>query len=1171
MDQETAHSLLEEAVTGKAATGKISPGKPAAPKAPPEQPRKTPGRIRRRCMLGAVLLVFLLGLGTGLAVLRLSQGPLRIDGMSERVAASLASSIGSGWRVDLKDSSLELDSENSLALRVAGLAVFNPEGALVVSAPLAVVSIDTWGLLKFSVQPRSIEFRDLRMTALVHGDGSIAFAASSPADAAAVKPHTLPSVDPARGTVSPVSAAVASIFGVVLDSAGVVGALDRARITNGRLTLIDDQARERAVFERVNGLFRRDATRDARIFELRIDGPHGEWRFGGDVHEEGGGRRAGTITLDDLPVTDMLLLGGLSKLPVETDLKLSASADVAINAGRIEAMKVGLHSGAGNLLIEEKDFNPVTIETLAAAASWDEASRALRLDSLDYSGAGNTVRLEGAWAQSAPGSDSMWTFGFSGSNAILRGATPADPPVKVAALKGQLTGREGGISIDDFSMRGEKLNGTITGTIGTRRDDDGITLRIKADHTDGRLALRLWPEHIAPAVRYYLVDYLVGGQVDATDIVVDLSGAEMASAIQGAPLPDQSLHIDLAVSDAALTVSRDAPPLSHARLKGVITGRSTTIGGASADLRMADNRTLGISDGSFTIRDPQPDKVPAQIGFRLGGGADAVAALLQTKMLKGLTGTDIDPATVKGRADLRIDFPLNLKHVPDLADIPVSLNGALSDLSVDRAFGKERFEQGRFALNYDRSGFTMKGDGRVLGTPLTIDLKQPKPGAPGEALISLVLDETFRAKKGYPVAPQLSGPIPARLTVPIGRPGPGKAPIRVEADLTKAGIDGLLPGWSKAAGKPGKLGFTLAETAGGGSDLRDIVLDAAPALARGSAAITADGGFDRAELTSLKLSPGDDMRVSVDHGSGVYKVAVKGQVADARPFLKSLTGGEPKKSRDKDGKDVEADIALNILTGHNGEALTNANLKLSLRDGDVRNAQIKGRFGSSPLSASIRPERGQPLLSLESTDSGATLRFFDVYKRMYGGKLDLSLYLNDGPQQGAVKVSNFVLRDEPALSRIMASSPAAGDAVDARGRRVAAASDVGFDRMRAVFTRNGPRVSFSDAVISNAAMGFTMGGWLDTAKERTQIDGTFVPLYALNNVVAHVPIVGPLLAGDRNEGLFGVNFAVSGSITKPTVNVNPLSAVAPGFLRQLFGAGGGAGAAGPSANGLPER
>ena len=53
-------------------------------------------------------------------------------------------------------------------------------------------------------------------------------------------------------------------------------------------------------------------------------------------------------------------------------------------------------------------------------------------------------------------------------------------------------------------------------------------------------------------------------------------------------------------------------------------------------------------------------------------------------------------------------------------------------------------------------------------------------------------------------------------------------------------------------------------------------------------------------------------------------------------------------------------------------------------------------------------------------------------------------------------------------------------------------------------------------------------------------------------------VFGPLLGGGRNEGLFAVNFRVAGQATAPTLTVNPLSAIAPGFLRKLFGAGSGA-------------
>ncbi|MEA1831918.1 DUF3971 domain-containing protein [Methylobacterium durans] len=1114
------------------------------------------------CLLTALSLVFVLGLGIGVALLRLTYGPLRIDGLSSQVASAIADRIGPGWTITLRDSALELDSERSLALRVAGLDIRNPQGALVVRAPLAVVSLDTWSLMRLAVQPRSIEFRDLQMTALVHRDGSIAFAASEPAHPGEAKPHTLPSVDPARGTVSPISAAVASIFGVVLDSAGIVGALDRARITNARLTLVDDDARERAVFERVNGLFGRDAAQEARIFELRIDGPHGEWRFGGNLREAGGTKRTGIITLDDLPVTDLLLLSGQSRLPITTDLKLSAKADVALDGGRIEAMKATLRTSDGSFLIEEKDFNPVTIETLQASASWDEANRALKLDALDYAGAGNAVRLTGAWTESPPGADTAWTATLSGRDAVLRGASAADKPVRIATLDARLSGRSGGIAIDDLAMAGETFGGRITGTIGTSGDDDGLTLHVTASNADVRTALRLWPEHIAPPTRNYLSDELRGGRVDSVDITVDMSAAELAAATKGDPMPDNAVRIAFGVSDATLNVSADAPPLTKGRVSGVITGRTTTIRGVTADIRVSDGRSLAITDGSFVIPEITPDKVVAQIGFHLGGGADALAALLQTKMFRSLTNSDLDPATVRGNADLRVDFPLNLKHLPDLVDLPVILSGTLTDLTVDKVFGKEKLENGKFAVGYDRGGFSLKGDGRIVGSPITVDLRQPKAGGAGEVLVSLTLDEALRVRKGLPGAPQLTGPIAVRAVVPLGRAGPGKSPVRVEADLARAGFDGLVPGFVKPAGKAGRLSFNLIDNGPERpTDLRDIVLDAAPASARGSATLSADGGIERADFTTLKLSPGDEMRVSVERGGGGYRLSVKGAVADARPFLRSLTGPDSKTPKDASPKEIEADLALNILTGFNEEALTNASLKLSLRGREVRQASFQGRFRSAPFTANIaRGERGAPVLNVDSADAGATLRFVDIYRRMYGGRLLLNVSMNDGPQAGAVNVRNFALRNEPALSSIMAQGPASSEVTDTRGRRRVVqgqGSEVTFDRMRANFVRTGSRVDFTDAAISNAAMGFTLSGYLDTGRERTDINGTFVPLYGLNNVVAQVPLFGPLLAGGHNEGLFAVNFRVAGKLGAPDVSVNPLSAVAPGFLRKLFSAGGG--------------
>lgn len=1132
------------------------------------RPRGRARRVGGFCLVSALALVLVLGAGIGLVALRLSNGPLQIDGLSRRVAAAVAERIGPGWSIGIRGSSLELDRENALSLRFSGLDIRNPQGDLVVRAPLALVSLDLWGLLRLNLQPRSIEFRETQTTALLHRDGSIAFAASEANHPVDIEPHTPPSVDGVRGSVSPLSAGIASIFGIVLDPSGVVGALDRARITDARLRLIDDDGRERAVFARVNGLFGRDPANGTRTFELRLDGPHGEWRFGGALRDGGEGQeRSGVITLDDLPVTDLLLLSGQSGLPLTTDLKVSARADVSLAAGRIKTMTAKVHTGDGTFLIEEKDFNPVTVESLDANLNWDEAGRVMALTGLDYRGAGNAVHLTGAWTGSPADAATAWTATLTSRDATLRGATPKDAPVKIDALDAQLSGRDGGISIDALTLSAPGVQGTITGTIGTTADEGGLTLHIVGHDGEVRTGLRLWPEHIAPPARTYLVDQLRRGRVDSVDIRVKMSGAVLAAATRGEPAPDEAVHIDFHVSDAAIDVTADAPPVTKGNVVGTITGRSTNVRNVTAEVHGPDGRGLAITDGSFVIPQITPERVVAQIGMRLSGGADGMASVLQAKLFKSLMSVDLDPATIKGSADLRVDFPLDLKHIPDLPDLPVTLTGTLADLSVDKVMGKDRLEAGRFSLAYDRGAFTLKGDGRVAGAPITVDLRQPKVGQPGEAIVNLALDDAVRGRKGLPTAPQLTGTIPVRAVVPIGRPGTGKPPIRVEADLAKAGIDGLLPGLTKPAGKPGRLTFTLLD-GGQGLELRDFAFDAAPATARGTVTITPEGGLERADLTTVKLSPGDDLRVSLDRTGSGYKVVVRGAVVDARPFLKSLGGPDAKGSKDTNPKDIDADIQVPIVAGFNDEALTGANLRLSLHGKTLRAATISGRFRAAPFAASVtRGERGVPTLAVDSADAGATLRFVDIYRRMHGGRLNAGIGLNDGPQAGVVQIRDFILRNEPALSSIMAQGPEPADTDAARGRRIApgrAAGDVTFDRMRANFVRTGTRVDFSDAAISNAAMGFTLSGWLDTGRERTDMTGTFVPLYGLNNVAAQLPLLGPLLGGGHNEGLFAVNFRVAGKLAAPDVSVNPLSAIAPGFLRKLFSAGGG-----PFADGMP--
>jgi hypothetical protein len=526
--------------------------------------------------------------------------------------------------------------------------------------------------------------------------------------------------------------------------------------------------------------------------------------------------------------------------------------------------------------------------------------------------------------------------------------------------------------------------------------------------------------------------------------------------------------------------------------------------------------------------------------------------------MREIAGLDLDPAGMKGRGDFRVHLALPLDRRVPLPEVPLTVTGAVTDLSVERMAGKERLEAANLTARYESGALAIKGEGRLGGSPSTIDIAQGR-GQPGEAVIHMTLDEAARARRGLSFGAQLAGPVIVKAAMPLGRP---KGATRFEVDLAKASVDQAIPGWTKPAGRPGQLSFALAEVQGG-SELRDIVLESGSVNVRGSALLGADGQLEKAELASFKLSPGDDMRAQIERSGSVHKVVVRGNVGDARPFAKLAAPGAQPPSRGpvreaRDSRDFDLDLQLNILTGYGDEAITNASVKASLRQQNLRQLQLAGRLGRSNLNAQTVTRGAAPAIVLQAEDAGRLLRFLDIYRRMEGGTLHVQLGAGEGPQPGTLTLGDFTLRNEPALSRIIPTQSQLVRTEDASGKSRSVLIDVNevyFSRAKIDFVRSAGRLDFRDAAIFGRQVGFTLSGFLDYGRDRADISGTFVPAYGVNNVFAQVPLFGPLLSGGRHEGLFAVNFRISGQASAPALTVNPLSAVAPGFLRKLFGAG----------------
>ncbi|MGE0241102.1 MAG: AsmA-like C-terminal region-containing protein, partial [Parvibaculaceae bacterium] len=233
-----------------------------------------------------------------------------------------------------------------------------------------------------------------------------------------------------------------------------------------------------------------------------------------------------------------------------------------------------------------------------------------------------------------------------------------------------------------------------------------------------------------------------------------------------------------------------------------------------------------------------------------------------------------------------------------------------------------------------------------------------------------------------------------------------------------------------------------------------------------------------------------------------------------------------------------------------------------LRNGNVERATLNGTFFSGqPITIRINPaDDGGRDLRIAGRDAGSALRAANLYSKVAGGQIDFAARLGAGAdatvRNGRLTLRDFEVRDEAALAEL-----------DQKGKPKKAGPRKGgvvFSRLTLPFTSDARFIRIGDTLVKGPELGATAQGLIRKMDGAIDIDGTIIPAYALNSAIGEVPILGDILTGGKGEGIFGLTYALGGTMSRPRFQVNPVSAIAPGILRKFFEYGG-------SGNGQPTR
>jgi hypothetical protein len=665
-----------------------------------------------------------------------------------------------------------------------------------------------------------------------------------------------------------------------------------------------------------------------------------------------------------------------------------------------------------------------------------------------------------------------------------------------------------------------------------------------------------WPEPVAPRTKQVVQTYVKDGMVESAAATLRFRPEYFANR----RFPEEAVDTKIQVSDATIFYLPDYPLVKKVDGTVTISGNGLHIAinrGTMLEATEVTNGTLAIP--SFYNK-PLLLEVDAGVKAPLSDVAEFLESPhLQLRDTVGIGQTDPE-GIAEGKVSLKA-YTMKREDLktlyPDLVPLEYKVEATLADASHPELFGMLPVENGKGSLKVNNKEVDIRleysAQERAALLAVHSAARKPSDTAPRETDFQLKfpLSHERAIALGYQVPHWLGGEI--FLDVQGTRAGESLT-VSGQADLEDALLEIPYIDWQKPAGEQANLAFRNLTRDSEALKIAEMELETPDIKAEGDLEIDLKAKRLR-KLTLGKIQGKDyEGRMELGFKNHTLSLEIEAGKLNLAPTQKWLD--EQLKKEDEAGKQ-DYSLHLNIHSqlakfrggGSVRDMVLEARCTPDYCDDTVFRGTLRDK-AKSTFHAMIDRGGDDPDMVITSNNAGIFLKTLDIYPNLRGGELYLSgdyeQSFADSPLKGKLEIRNFTLQKAPLLTRLVTLASIQG-ILDLLG-----GNGISFDTLDAPFSYHKGKIALDYSTMLGGPLGLTSEGTIDHYRETLNLSGSLAPAYTLNSLLSNIPILGEALAGGKDEALFAATYTMEGSLENPDVNVNPLSMLTPGFLRQLF-------------------